>query len=296
MKIAFIYNHKDWALHNVGKLWYGENEDVELRSCFDKELKLDDYDFVIFGWYGIYEMYNYNPNKSIILINDPCEIYEDDKDWKENGRLREGRIEILKKMRGILTVSVEMKQRLKMHGVEAHNTATASLLPFRESLTEQGVSCISVCQDYPRKQMSVLESIQKRCEGEGIRFYIKKGRKNVLTEEEYIKLLDDYTVYVCTSYMEGAPLPAFDALNRGCLVISTRVGQMQELRGFNGGLMLSEEKNIFDYIKVLNQMSVGALRTLRGVALERIQAERDVKMIREWAGANLRFACKGYVK
>ena len=49
-----------------------------------------------------------------------------------------------------------------------------------------------------------------------------------LTEAEYLARLARSDVYVCTSYMEGGPLPVMEAVLAGLAVITTPVGQTAE--------------------------------------------------------------------
>ena len=45
----------------------------------------------------------------------------------------------------------------------------------------------------------------------------------------YIQMIDRTPIYVCTSWQEGGPLPAMDVMSRGGVVVTTPVGQIQEI-------------------------------------------------------------------
>ena len=42
-------------------------------------------------------------------------------------------------------------------------------------------------------------------------------------------MIDSFPIYVCTSWQEGGPLPAMDVISRGGVVVTSPVGQVQEM-------------------------------------------------------------------
>jgi glycosyltransferase involved in cell wall biosynthesis len=42
-------------------------------------------------------------------------------------------------------------------------------------------------------------------------------------------MIDSSPIYVCTSWQEGGPLPAMDVMSRGGVVVTSPVGQVQEI-------------------------------------------------------------------
>jgi glycosyltransferase involved in cell wall biosynthesis len=88
---------------------------------------------------------------------------------------------------------------------------------------------------YPRKNLALFEALRARFAGGSGRFDAITGM-GVVPAADYARRIDDYNCYVCTSWQEGGPLPLMDAQRRGCVVLTTRVGQTDELveDGVNG--------------------------------------------------------------
>ena len=81
-----------------------------------------------------------------------------------------------------------------------------------------------------RKNVPWLERLQRALAAEpraevDFRYGARHAR---LTEDEYLARLAGADVYVCTSYMEGGPLPVMEAVLAGLAVITTPVGQTAE--------------------------------------------------------------------
>jgi hypothetical protein len=49
-----------------------------------------------------------------------------------------------------------------------------------------------------------------------------------LSRDSYLDWLEKLDVYVCTSTMEGGPIPLMEACQRGCAVVTTPVGQVSD--------------------------------------------------------------------
>lgn len=81
-----------------------------------------------------------------------------------------------------------------------------------------------------RKNVPWLERLERALADEpGAAVDFRYGRRHTqLTEAEYLARLAASDVYVCTSYMEGGPLPVMEAVLAGLAVITTPVGQVGE--------------------------------------------------------------------
>ena len=75
----------------------------------------------------------------------------------------------------------------------------------------------------------------------------------ILDQPEYIKLLDSYNCYICTSWQEGGPLPLVEALRRGNIALTTRVGQTDDwvIDGYNG-FFCESKADFLDKISLLS--------------------------------------------
>ena len=90
-----------------------------------------------------------------------------------------------------------------------------------------------------RKNIPLLERISAALAGRrGVEVNFLRARSVTLTlpRDEYLKLLTNADVYVCTSFVEGGPLPVMEAVIAGAAVLTTRVGQVEDwvLHGENG--------------------------------------------------------------
>jgi hypothetical protein len=252
MKILYLHNKENWAIHNVGKLWLGDMLDVDFIDYRLGGFNFKDYDFVWFGFYYIYDKYHYDPKRSILTIHDPSEVYPEIPNWKQKGMIKE-RLRVLKKLPHIICVSKEMDEAFKKHGVETKVINTASMIPLRDQIETNKCDFYSVFNSpHPRKNFGLMKEIKDDVEKLGLKMNMKINSR-ILPEKEYIKRLDDHEVYICGSYQEGGPLPAMDAMKRGAVVLTTPVGQIQEIieDGFNGYIC----KNKSEFLKRIKELS-----------------------------------------
>lgn len=299
IKILYIYNLKNWAIHNVGRLWLKGLPNVKVTFKSSSEIKnnFKNYDFVWFGYLDLYLQFMHDINKSIISIHDPCELFPQVKNWKnldskmsiftiglKKWIITKNRLKIIKKLKNIVVASKEMKNLLEKCGVKTNLIPTMSLLqPIKKhNIVTKKASIISVLQMYPRKNFQLLKFLQEYCNNKKIKFDIKLGTK-ILSKKDYIKLLDSYEIYICTSFQEGGPIPAMDAMNRGLTVLTTSVGQIQEV------INSKNEKNGFicktkdDFISKINLLSnnIKLLHKMRIKSRESIIKERNEKIIKD---------------
>lgn len=285
MKILYIHNKEDWAVHNVGKLWLNDQENVEVDFINYRNIQnislFKKYDYIWFGYYFIYTRYNYKPSKSILAIHDPMELYPETSNWKEKGIFPD-RLKILRELPNIISISEEMQKLLSDLHVNTTLIHTTSLLPLRDIDDVKTSQCRahSVFQTYPRKNPELMEEIKKEVNNTGIKFDTKIGL-DILSEDKYIELLDNHEIYICTSYQEGGPLPAMDAMRRGSIVLTTPVGQIQEIieDDFNGYIC----NNKSDFVTRIQELAgdKDKLHKMRVSAVSSIQSERNEVEIKQ---------------
>lgn len=277
MKILYLYNKKDWAIHNVGKLWFSQMpRDILVDMADYHKLSVEDFDKYDYVWFSlyIYEKFNYDRNKSIITIHDPIELFPQQIDWKLH-KIEQEKIELIKRLRYLNVISLEIKNILASYGISSFHIPTSSLLQFREEseipvVDNDHCKLLSVANKYQRKNLPLLQSIKSDLVHKDIIMDIKLGDE-VLSEDKYINLFDAHNIYVCTSFQEGGPLPAMDAMARGLVVITTPVGQIQELitNGYNGYICETKEEfleKIFSLCSdkiLLNKMRLNSLDSIK---------------------------------
>ena len=167
------------------------------------------------------------------VVQDPSELFPETATWT----LAAPRLAHLKRFSRVAGTSNEMQRALASHGLSPFKVNTRSLLPLRspDTLAPQPVRALTRAQDYPRKNLALFRAVAERVRGQVERCDAVLGR-TVLPEADYARQLDGYNVYLCTSWQEGGPLPLMDAQRRGCVVLTTRVGQTDERveHGVNG--------------------------------------------------------------
>ena len=254
-RVLFLYNVPDWAIHNVGRDWASLLEgthDFTLER-FGRHEGEDPsaYDHVVWG----YSTLRYSgrmlaeslsrrplrwlrwqlagaPNR-VAVVQDPSEVFPQVADWKR-APARTGH---LRRFARLAVTSNEMRGALGVLGLKTVKVNTRSLLPLRDpaAIVTEPLRAFTRAQDYPRKNLALFHSLRSRLGGALDRCDALLGTA-VLPQAEYAARLDGYNCYVCTSWQEGGPLPLMDAQRRGCVVLTTRVGQTDErvIDGVNG--------------------------------------------------------------
>jgi hypothetical protein len=289
IKILYLYNKDNWALHNIGKLWFSalpEDFVVDLINYHSIEKDFNNfcstYDYIWFGYLYMYMKFSYFAEKSIVSIHDPIELFPQTPDWKSLQPLKEN-LEVLHRLKYVTTISQELLGLLERQGVAAFLLPTSTLLPLRDiSEVERGAKPMitSIAEDRPRKNLNLLNDVISASDELNIESKLKIGT-SILEEREYVRMLDASNIYLCTSYQEGGPIPAMDAMARGCVVLTTPVGQMLELveEGENG--YICNTKNEFlEKIKLL-ATSKDRLYYMRTQAIKSMQEKRNLNTILE---------------
>jgi hypothetical protein len=290
-RVLFLYNVPDWAIHNIGRDWAGllaDTHDVTLMPFGRHEHeRAEDYNHVVWGYsilgysgrtllasllerpLGWWRWRRGTP-RACAVIQDPGELFPAAPDWAA----RTPDTSHLKAFHRLAVTSNEMLQVTRRLGLAAVKVNTRSLLPLREvaDIRPEGLRLFTRARDYPRKNLALFAALRARSRDRVERCEAVVGDA-VLPQAEYLRLIDGFNVYVCTSWQEGGPLPLMDAQRRGCVVLTTRVGQTDELveDGVNGFFCDDEAA----FVRRITELSEDPARfaAMRRQALER--AARD---------------------
>ncbi len=285
MKILYLYDIDNWAIHNVGKLWFEnvKQHEIVFKNFFevqDEKKIYINFDLIWFGYIDLYLFSKEKPKNSIVSIHDPKEIFDQVPNWKKTLPNKD-KIDILRTVFKCVTISRELFTILTKYGIDVEHIPTASRLPYRDTLkvfTEKS-DITSVFQVYRRKNPDLMYSLQQKVVNElNIKFDLKVGR-DILTRTKYIKYLDSHEIYICTSYQEGGPIPVMDAMNRGMVILSTPVGQVLELveDGVNGFFCYSFD-DFYNKIQMLSEDLI-LLDSMRQNAIATIKSKRSLSII-----------------
>ena len=302
-RVLFLYNVPDWAIHNVGRDWAsllsGTHDFTLLRFGRHETEDPARYDHVVWG----YSTLRYSgrmlarsvarrplawarwrrpaPNLAAV-VQDPSEVFPEVADWKRASP----RTAHLARFARLAVTSNEMREALAAAGLAATKVNTRSLLPARDPATlgPEPLRAFTRAIEYPRKNLALFRAVRARVAGSAERFDGLLGA-GVVPPAEYAARLDGYNCYVCTSWQEGGPLPLMDAQRRGCVVLTTRVGQTDEQveDGVNG--FFCDDADAFE--RRVRQLAAdpGLLLRMRRAALERSSApgaERVRAQLREF--------------
>ncbi len=246
-RVLFLINVPDWAIHNVGRDWAALLADTHeftfVRYGRHEHEDPARWDHVVWG----YSTLGYSgrmlvesltrrpaawwrwrtrtaPNLAAV-VQDPSEVFPEVADWRH----APARTAHLARFARLAVTSNEMRAALGALGYAPHQVSTRSLLPARDpaTLVSEPVRAFTRAQVYARKNLALFDAVRarvagvvERCDG------ILGGGVQPLAD--YAAAIDRYNVYVCTSWQEGGPLPLMDAQRRGCVVLTTRVGQTDE--------------------------------------------------------------------
>jgi len=287
-RVLYLYNIPEWAIHNVGRDWaelLHDTHDFTLMPFGQHEREdPDSYDHVVWGYstldhsgrmllqsllqrpLGWLRWRLHSARGFAAVVQDPSEIFPEVADWK---RARP-RLAHLKRFERLAVTSHEMSQVMQELGCAVTQARTHSLLPLREAdeIAREPLRVFTRAQEYPRKNLALFRALQARFSGKLDRCDAVLGG-GVMPQPDYVRQIDGYNAYVCTSWQEGGPLPLMDAMRRGCVVLTTRVGQTDELieDGVNGFFCASES----EFAARLDQLAAdpALLHAMRLRALER---------------------------
>jgi len=290
-----LHLHSGWAIETVGRLWFtGQTRArVTFMRTGDPQLTaefINGFDFVWYGYSSLFRQHPCDPAKAILAVHDPAELFPERADWKSACAIPEEHLKRLRGARAVVVISREMQQVLENAGVNALRIPTCSQVPLRneaEIPADDPASLLTVGRIYRRKNFEQFKRLAAAArQRHGLRSHLK-GDHFPLSEAQYLRLLDRHSIYLCTSFQEGGPLPVMDAMRRGAVVISTRVGQIPEIidHGVNGFICGSDA----EFLEVLRKLSSDPqlLHSLRLASLRHIQQVRNEAAIRNEADTAL---------
>ena len=231
--VLVLHDVDGWALDHVFELWFSDVQSIRIVRANWMDCSTSrafwGFDAVVFGYLDIYLRYGFDPARSIVVIHDPCELFPQTPDWK-NALPDPKRMQVLKSLCGVLVISKEMESILNGHGIKTWRVPTMSRLPAIGAQEIAGVPAVavSIFKDYPRKNAEQLRRLAKRGVETG-KWNLRIYENPNFNDEEYLKMIDCSSIYVCTSWQEGGPLPAMDVMSRGGVVVTSPVGQVLEM-------------------------------------------------------------------
>jgi len=295
--VLFLYNETGWAIHNVGRDWaalLADTHELALaRFAAHESLDPDAFDHVVWGYSTLgysgrtllrslllrplrwLRWRNVSPERARAVVQDPSEVFPEQPDW----RPASPRLAGLARFGRLAVTSREMREALEARGLAVSLVATRSLLPPRDpaQLVEEPVRAFTRARDYPRKNLALFHAVRIAVGRDVDRFDAWLGGA-LLAEPDYAAAIDRYNCYVCTSWQEGGPLPLADAQRRGCVALTTRVGQTDDwvVDGDNGFFCERRE----EFVERLRQLQSDRrlLLRMRRAALERASVRDDARV------------------
>jgi glycosyltransferase involved in cell wall biosynthesis len=278
-----LHLHSGWAIETVGRLWFTAQNlaRVTFMRTGDPQLTaefINGFDFVWYGYSSLFQQHPCDPAKAILSVHDPAELFPERANWKSDCSIPVEHLKRLREARAVVVISKEMQQVLENAGVSALRIPTCSQVPLRNEADirpKDPASLLTVGRIYRRKNFEQFKRIAAASgKLHGLHSHLK-GDHFPLSEAQYLRLLDRHSIYLCTSFQEGGPLPVMDAMRRGALVISTRVGQIPEIidHGVNG-FMCSSDAAFLETLRKLSH-DPERLHSLRLASLRHIQKVRN---------------------
>ncbi len=283
-----LYIHSGWAIETVGRLWFGNQDIVNVTFVRDGDPILtaayfDRFDYVWYGYWNLFNSHPCDPSKAIVAVHDPSELFTQKADWKIDCHLSDEIIRTFRSFFEVIVISEEMERVMYLSDIPVSRIPTTSAIPIRNTSsvpTRCAPKVLSVGRIYPRKNFERFNRVSKSSKNYGIMssFYLKSDHYPI-SESDYIELLDEHPIYLCTSFQEGGPLPAMDAMRRGAVVISSPVGQLTEIveHGVNGYICHTDEE-IIESIASLEK-NPDFLHEMRLKSIESIQSKRSREVI-----------------
>jgi len=296
-RVLFLYNVPDWAIHNVGRDWAELLADTHhfrlVRYGAHEREDPADYDHVVWGYstlgysgrtlvdslvhrpLGWWRWRRRRAPNLAAVVQDPSELFPEVAGWRD----APARTAHLRRFARLAVTSNELHAALTRLGFAPFKVSTRSLLPPRDpaTLVPEPLRAFTRAQFYPLKNVGLFETVRARTAAVVERCDAILGT-TVQALADYAAAIDRYNVYLCTSWQEGGPLPLMDAQRRGCVVLTTRVGQTDERieHGVNG--FFCDDADGFE--RRLRELAAdpGRLLAMRLAALERARADDPARV------------------
>ena len=172
--------------------------------------------------------------RSLAVLHDPMEIFPERPDWQGGSPW----LSRLRRFSRVAVTSDELHRVLDRARVSSSMVRTRPDIDIRhpsEVVTVPGRP-LSVCANRKRKNIPLLRALKEVWDAAADTAFTLTVGHGTLSRAEYTGLLDEHSVYVCTSWQEGGPLPVMEAVSRGLAVVTTNVGQVARwvIHGRNG--------------------------------------------------------------
>lgn len=290
MRIVYVYDLEDWALHNVGRSlksmmeaagheWVMIRAEEYYRAPVACDVLYLSFSFLFRNGFP----YREHARELICTIHDPFEIsnFIDRRDWARlplrpvSPQVFDRVSAISREMHDLLQANFSCRRLYHTptyphdapaieaaragHGVRSGNAIrffSATNAPARYSWKEvagrfrylrsylydherriSGRQLTSILARTHRKNIPWLVQLERRLARRQLALTdFRYGRRAPVARDSYLTDLAASDVYVCTSYMEGGPLPVMEAVIAGLAVLSTPVGQVEDwvTHGENG--------------------------------------------------------------
>lgn len=290
-RVLYVYSGYKWAIYNVGQVWFKELGVTMVDVTWLEQNPAYAQNFSVV-WYGYMWLMQRcvragaTGGRVVCSVHDPMEVFAENPAWKQQA-VPEPVIKSLATADAVVVTSAELFAVLDGRHKALKLVPTTGVLPIRDpgELTRtERIKVLTVGRVYRRKNYELLREIQRACRVPGVSFAQKLSHRPI-SDANYRQLLDRCQVYLCTSYQEGGPLPAMDAMMRGQAVLTTPVGQIQELVAASGcGFICTTAAEFLDKLQWLSQhpdellamrlKAIAAITSLRSDAIIKTAVER----------------------
>lgn len=288
-KVLYVYDEPGCAIHNVGLSWFSlcdrlVVDAIDVWSLRKHPSVANGYDYVWFGFLGLKALSGVSECRDIVSVHDPIELYSDSAGWRTVGAPAGKVVGELRSCAAVVTTSVELQEKMVGASIRCWRIPTAPLVPLRPEpppIDDGVLRIISVGRlrrrKHPELLLAVRDAVTAALNGRVVFTY--RWQSVPLRPAHYTRLLDSHHVYLCTSYAEGGPLPAMDAMRRGEAVLSTPVGQIQEILrdGCQGSICRSRG----DFVGALLALDTdrSLLNRMRQASLQAIAEQRSKEIV-----------------
>ncbi|MEI7766681.1 MAG: glycosyltransferase [Phycisphaerae bacterium] len=285
-RVLYVYSGYKWAIYNVGQVWFKDLGGTMVDVAWLEQNPGYARNFSVV-WYGYMWLMQrclcagVQAGRIVCSVHDPMEIFAENPAWKQQV-VPETIGKSLATADTVVVTSAELFAVLDGRHKALKLVPTTGVLPIRnpsEITWTERIKVLTVGRVYRRKNYELLRQIHRECRIPGVTFAQKLSHRPI-SDEHYRQLLDHSQIYLCTSYQEGGPLPAMDAMLRGQAVLTTPVGQIQELVQVSGcGYICTTAGEFLDKLHWLSQHP-DALLAMRLKALQAITSLRSAEIIK----------------
>ena len=262
VKVLLISDKKNWSYAAIAQSVMKFNNSDNLRlshiSCkrnIDKIRRMrNEYDlFFVLGWQNVKSLPFIDKSRTITGVHSHQSFDNKSTTVNEDHPPSEKFVDYLRKFRSVNTVSLRLHKLLQHNGLSCVYTPNGVDTDVFKPLDRKGVftaSCVAAEKNDWNK--GVKKFIGPACKLSGAKL-INAGSNKINNN----KMPDFYNrshCYICASQSEGMPMSVLEASACGCVIISTKCGDIIHLikNGKNGFLVnrnVEDIRNRLEYIK-----------------------------------------------